>query len=100
MQDPISMLPIQDNQWQKIVRFLYSYPNVYVGKEVECRRFLEGVLWITLTDEQWRLLPRQYGKWNSLYKRFARWCDKGVWEAMRQYFADDPDMANFLVYIP
>lgn len=96
----LSTIPIQDNQWRKIVRFLRTYPNVYVGKEVECRRFLEGVLWITQSDTQWRLMPRQYGKWNTLYKRFVRWCDNGVWEAMRQHFADDPDMENFLIFIP
>lgn len=37
---------LTDAQWQKILPFLRTCPNVYIGREDECRRFLEAVLWI------------------------------------------------------
>lgn len=94
----MSTLRLQDNQWTKIRDSLQADPKAYIGKnEEECRRFVEGILWMSRSGAQWRLLPTEYGKWNSVYKRFARWCDQGVWERMLSHFAADPDMENGLI---
>lgn len=91
------MTTINDDQWSKIYKFLQQCPRAYAGKEAKCRQFVTGVHWILRTGAQWRELPGQYGHWNSVYKRFARWCDNGVWQAMHQHFADDPDMENLII---
>ena len=83
---------LKEQDWEKIYQFLKAHPNVYAGKEESCRQFIEGMLWITRSGAQWRLLPKAYGNWNSIYKRFVRWCDKSTWEDMHQHFVDDPDM--------
>ena len=93
----MATVKLTPTQWPKIREFLRSCPDVYVGQEADCRRFVEGVLWIARSGAQWRLLPSEYGSWNSVYKRFIRWCVKGVWERMHQQFVEDPDMEHLIV---
>lgn len=90
----MSTVQLRDDEWAKMLAFLRADARVYVGSESECRRFLEGVLWIARSGAQWRLLPEQYGPWNSVYKRYARWCDHDVWWRMLRHFSDDPDLES------
>ena len=43
------------------------------------------------------VLAQQAWELERVYKRFSRWCDKGIWERMMQHFTEDPDMENLLV---
>ena len=93
----MSTVTLPSEQWSKTFEFLRGESGLYVGREAECKRFIDAVLWITRSGAQWRMLPSEYGKWNSVYKRFARWCDHGVWERIHQHFVDDPDMEYLII---
>ena len=88
---------LRDDQWQQILNFLRTEKQVYVGDKYTCRRFLEAVLWIAKSGADWRLLPPHMGRWNSVYKRFARWSDHGVWQRMHAHVIDDPDLEELII---
>jgi len=60
------------------------------------RLFIEAVLWIARTGSPWRDLPETFGKWFTVYTRFWRWAQKGVWERIFKALCDDPDFE----YVP
>ena len=85
---------LSDDQWTNIRTFLRQVPNVYVGNEANCPRFVEAVKWTSRSGAQWRLLPSEYGNWNSFYKQFVRWREASVWERLLAYVANVPDVEN------
>ena len=88
---------LTDDQWQKILPILKSFPEIRLGADRDCRRFLEAVLWITRSGSQSRLLPRNYGKWNSVYKRFADWSAKGIFEKLFEQISADRDLEYLFI---
>jgi transposase len=34
------------------------------------------------TGMPWRDLPDEFGNWNSIFRRFRRWCQQGVFDAI------------------
>ena len=88
---------LTDEQWQKILPVLKTSARIRLGAGRDCRRFLEAVLWVTRSGAQWRLLPRKYGHWNSVYKRFARWSELKVFEKLFEHFSRDRDMEYLML---
>src|SRR3712207_4455826 len=51
------------------------------------RRFLEALHQFTVHNVTWRALPAEFGRWNSVWKRFWRLSRAGVFETFFQALA-------------
>ena len=60
---------ISDADWSRVESLLPRRP----GPPADERLFLDAVLWVARTGAAWRELPERFGKWNSIWRRFARW---------------------------
>jgi transposase len=49
--------------------------------KIATRTFLDALLWMSGEGARWRALPERFGPWNTVWRRFARWRDQGVFEA-------------------
>jgi transposase len=48
------------------------------------RDFINAILYMAENGCKWRALPKYFGKWQTIYKRFSRWAKSGV---MQRIFA-------------
>jgi transposase len=62
------------------------------------RKFLEAVLYFTVHNITWRALPAEYGKWNSVWKRFWRLSRSGVFETFFQLLAEQSHTAHLVQF--
>ena len=71
---------LTDEQFEQINRLL---PPEDGGRgrppTVKNRQALEGVLHILRTGTPWRDLPKAYGRWHTIYMRWQRWIEQGLW---------------------
>jgi transposase len=80
---------IADADWDRIKDLLPGLPGSHGGIAEDNRRFVDAVLWIARTGAPWRDLPERFGNWNSAWRRFDRWCSKGVWARVMEALQDE-----------
>ncbi len=73
-------MQLTDSEWEFIAPFL---PVGRFGPYPErLREQFEGVIWRFRTGSQWREMPERFGAWQTVYNRFMRWRDAGVFQAL------------------
>ena len=90
-------LVLSEGQWKRIEKLCVGKPGDPGGTGADNRMFVEAVLWIARTGSPWRDLPPVFGKWNSVYVRFNRWSENGVWQRIFTALADDPDFEYLIL---
>jgi putative transposase len=88
---------LSDTIWAKVEPHLPGKASDPGRTGRDNRLFVEAVLWLARSGAHWRVLPAGFGKWNSVYQRFNRWCRDGVWERLFAALADSPDWDYVLV---
>jgi transposase len=77
-----------DAEWELVGPFLARKHGWPGQPRRDSRRMLDGILWRAREDVRWRALPERCGKWGSIRRRFARWCNLGAFEALFAALAD------------
>lgn len=73
---------LTDEEWAIIGALLPPERGRWARPAQDNRRFLDGMLYVLRTGVPWRDMHERYGKWNSVYVRFRRWAEQGVWDAL------------------
>jgi transposase len=73
-----NMFWFSDEQWSKIERHL---PTNQPGPDrKDDRRILSGIMHVMKVGCRWKDCPPEYGPHKTIYNRFARWSESGIWQ--------------------
>ena len=68
-------MKINREQYEKLKHML---PVQRGNVTIDNITFINALLYICENGCKWRRLPKEYGKWHVVYKRFNRWVKVGV----------------------
>jgi putative transposase len=74
---------VTDAQWDVLYPLLPKGTGTPGGRgrpPCPLRRVVNGILYVNKTGCQWRMLPKDFGHWETVYGYFRRWRREGVWE--------------------
>jgi transposase len=85
---------LSDVQMAKLEPF---FPKSHGKPRVDDKRVLSGIIFINRNGLRWRDAPREYGPHKTLYSRWKRWSEKGIFARMLLELADLGGKADTLM---
>lgn len=71
---------LTDAQWAKIVPHLTPQRPKTGRPAIDHRLIIEAIVWRLRTGSPWRDLPPRFPPWQTVYTRFRRWQQAGIWD--------------------
>lgn len=72
---------------EQMARLEPYFPKSHGKPRVDDRRVLSGIIFVNRNGLRWRDAPKDYGPHKTLYNRWKRWGDKGIFLRMMEGLA-------------
>lgn len=81
--NPVYPTDLTDVRWAILEPLI---PWTHEGRErtVCVRKVVNGIFYRNRTGCQWRMLPKGYGAWQTVYYYFRAWANSGAWSRMNE----------------
>ena len=73
---------LTDRQWDCIKELIPPAKPGGRPRTLDMRAVINGILYVVVSGCQWRMLPREYPAWQSVYTYFQQWRDDGTWQRL------------------
>jgi len=71
---------LSDRHWDCIRDVIPAAKAGGRPRSLDMRQVMNAILYIVVSGGQWRMLPKDYPKWQSVYYYFRIWRDDGTWQ--------------------
>ena len=87
---------LDDEMWSRVEPLLPSSAGRRGRPFRDHRQVIEGVLYRLRTGVPWRDLPEEFGPWQTVWKRHARFSRDGTWDRVLTQLLAEADAAGEL----
>ena len=81
----------------QMARLRPFFPKSHGKPRVDDRRVLSGIIFINRNGLRWRDAPAEYGPPKTLYNRWKRWSEKGIFERILRELATESRATDTLM---
>ena len=85
-----------ESDWALALQIFRASRSRRGDKGRDDRKFLEALQYFAIHNITWRALPREFGHWNSVWKRFWRLSQSGTFEAFFDALAGMSETAHLV----
>lgn len=82
MSNPLYPTDLTDSQWHLIKELIPPAKPGGRPRKLDMRQVLNAIFYVVVGGIPWRMLPREYPKWQSVYHYFRQWRRSGVWQRL------------------
>lgn len=93
----MDMDALRDDQWERLKPLVPGGGKGRRGPCTDNRKFLDALLWMARSGGRWRDLPERLGGYQTVKRRYYRWIEMGVLDAMFEALAREADMEWLMI---
>lgn len=97
MDRPFDPDVLRDDQWERLKPLMPGGCKGKRGPRTNNRRFLNALLWMARSGARWRDLPAHLGNYDSVKRRYYRWIELGVLDAIFEALAGEADLEWLMI---
>jgi transposase len=71
---------ISEDEWEIIKEVFPARKSQYGRPNRSDFEIFNGILWTLFSGASWRDVPERYGPWQTVYDRYVKWKDSGVFD--------------------
>jgi putative transposase len=79
---------VSDTEWRIIGRLLPATKPGGRPRATDMRSVIDAIFYLLRSGCAWRMLPRDFPPYSTVYMYFKQWKDEGIWEKIHDTLRD------------
>ena len=79
---------LTDKQWEIIAPLIPPAKPGGRERETDIREIINAIFYLLKSGCQWRMLPQDFPKWQTVYDYFRKWKKNGTWKKIHDKLRD------------